>query len=122
MAPRGRHGRRRRGIQLYIDGALVTARTDLTYARTGYYGYWRIGGGALNGFPSTNTGTGRWFDGSIDEVALYKKVLTPLEIGGHYAASGRNAPNFLAHRGVHVVGGRRRRPDRQLRRQQLVRS
>ena len=81
------------GMQLFVDGGLVATRSDVDYARTGYFGYWRIGGGALNGFPSTNTSTGRWFDGFIDDVALYKKVLTAAEVAGHYNAAGFNAPN-----------------------------
>ena len=82
------------GMQLFIDGVLVQQRTDVSNARTGYYGFWRIGGGALNGFPSTNTSSGRWFDGELDEVAIYKKVLEPAQIVGHYAAAGYNAPNI----------------------------
>jgi trimeric autotransporter adhesin len=79
------------GMKLYVDGVLVAQRTEAQWGRTGYYGFWRIGGGALNGFPNANTTTGRWFDGQIDDVALYKKVLTSNEVGGHYAAAGRTA-------------------------------
>jgi PKD repeat protein len=76
-------------MKLFVDGVLVAQRADAQWGRTGYYGFWRIGGGALNGFPNTNTTTGRWFDGRIDDVALYKKVLTAAEVAGHYTASGR---------------------------------
>ena len=79
------------GAALYVDGVLVEQRTDVQWARTGYYGFLRIGGGALNGFPGTNNTTGRWFDGAIDEVALYKSALTAIEVESHYEATGRIA-------------------------------
>jgi PKD repeat protein len=79
------------GLAIYVDGVLVDQDPTVLWARTGYYGYVRIGGGALNGFPNTNTSTGRWFDGAIDEVALYKSTLTALEVEAHYEATGRTA-------------------------------
>ncbi len=77
------------GMKLYVDGALVDQRADITYARTGYTGYVRIGAGALNGFPGTNTSTGRRFEGLIDDAALYRKALPLSRIADHYRASGR---------------------------------
>ena len=79
------------GLAIYVDGVLADQDAAVQWARTGYYGYLRIGGGNLNGFPNTNTSTGRWFDGAIDEVALYKSTLTALEVEAHYEATGRIA-------------------------------
>ncbi len=85
------------GLNLYVDGQLVASRADATSARTGYFGYWRIGGGALNGFPSTGTTTdARYFDGLIDDVALYPRALPADRVAAHYAASGfeLGAPSY----------------------------
>jgi PKD repeat protein len=82
------------GMQLFVDGALVNSRTDVDNARTGYYGYWRIGGGVLDGYPGfPNNSTNRWFDGFLDDVALYKKVLSGAEVAGHFGAAGFDPPN-----------------------------
>ncbi|MEP7019964.1 MAG: LamG domain-containing protein, partial [Pseudonocardiales bacterium] len=71
------------GMNLYVDGQLVG-----TNAQTGqqpYNGYWRVGGDtAWNGTT--------WFDGTIDEVAVYSSVLSPARIAAHYAASPAGAP------------------------------
>ena len=79
------------GLSIYVDGVLSGTDPTILWARTGYYGYLRVGGGAINGFPNTDTSTGRWFDGSIDEVALYKSTLTASEAEAHYEATGRTA-------------------------------
>ena len=81
------------GMILYVDGVPVAQDPDITSARTGYYGFVRIGGGALDGFPGTNTSTGRRFDGLIDDVAYYKKVLTPDRVAAHFEAAGGDVVN-----------------------------
>ncbi len=77
------------GMRLYVDGVLLADRPDITNARTGYTGNIRIGTGALNGFPDTDTDTGRRYEGLIDEAAFYRSALTPAQIAAHYTASGR---------------------------------
>jgi hypothetical protein len=69
------------GMQLYVDGALVGQRTDTTSGQA-YDGYWRIGG------DSTWSG-GKYFNGAIDEVAVYQAPLTALQVKSHYTSSGR---------------------------------
>ena len=81
------------GMTLYVDGVPVAQRDDIVDARTGYYGFVRIGGGALNGFPGTNTSTGRRFDGFIDDVAFYKKALTRQRVVAHFEAAGGQTVN-----------------------------
>ena len=63
------------GMALYVDGVLVGSRAD-TKAGEPYTGYWRIGG--------DNTWDGaRYFAGQVDEVALYRKALSPDVITNH---------------------------------------
>lgn len=64
--------------KLYVDGVLKTS-TTVNYNLTGVTDYIRVG-----------TGTGlHWgsFVGSIDEVAIYDRVLNPNEISYHYNSS-----------------------------------
>ncbi|MBO3096483.1 PKD domain-containing protein [Cellulomonas dongxiuzhuiae] len=73
------------GMQLYVDGKRVGQRTDTTMGQA-YNGYWRIGGDVLSSWlnrPSTD-----YFAGTIDEVAVYPRVLTPQEIRSHVTAAG----------------------------------
>jgi PKD repeat protein len=56
-------------------------------------GYWRIGGDTVSGWP--NAGLNGFFNGSIDEVAVYKHELTPTEIVDHYAkGTAQPTPNI----------------------------
>jgi PKD repeat protein len=69
------------GMQLYIDGARVDRRSDVTSAQ-GYSGYWRVGGdSAWNG--------DNYFDGKIDDVSIYDGALTRDQVREHYTLSGR---------------------------------
>jgi PKD repeat protein len=65
------------GMQLFVDGRLVVSRTDVVSAQE-FTGYWRVGG------DSTWSGS-RYFNGRIDEVAVYPTVLTAGQVAGHYA-------------------------------------
>jgi PKD repeat protein len=64
------------GMALYVDGVRVATRN--TRVGPNYYGYWRVGG------DSTWSGS-QWFDGHIDEVAVYPAVLSQTQIADHYA-------------------------------------
>jgi PKD repeat protein len=72
------------GMKLYVDGALVGQRATPTYGQNGYWGYWRIGGDNLASWPQKPTSN--FFKGSLDEVALYNRELTPTEVSSHYTA------------------------------------
>ncbi len=74
------------GMFLYIDGARVAFRTDVTTGRV-FDGYWRIGSGLLAGWPSDPTSDN--LQGDIDEVALYPAALGLQQVQSHYRASGR---------------------------------
>jgi PKD repeat protein len=78
------------GMKLYVDGALVGQNTNGKYGAGGYWGYWRIGGDTLSGWPSKPTSN--FFKGSLDEVALYHRELSAAEVTAHRTAGiGGNA-------------------------------
>ncbi|RWZ83230.1 PKD domain-containing protein [Glutamicibacter sp. HZAU] len=72
------------GMKLYVDGALKA--TNPQSVAENYTGYWRIGGDRLWSGASS-----QWFDGTIDEVAVYPRVLGAGEVDEHYSLVG--APN-----------------------------
>jgi PKD repeat protein len=80
------------GLQLYVDGVEVASRSDVTIAEHLSIGYWRIGGDTVTGWPSAPTTP--FFNGNIDEVAVYKHVLPASEIASHFSlGSGAGTPN-----------------------------
>ncbi|MFT4258390.1 PKD domain-containing protein [Microbacterium sp.] len=76
------------GMVLYIDGVRVAQRTDVTSAQA-YNGYWRIGG------DSPWSGAA-FFDGQIDDVAIYGAPLSKEQAAVHYVASGRTLEGAAA--------------------------
>lgn len=76
------------GMVLYIDGIRVAQRTDVTSAQP-YNGYWRVGG-------DTSWAGAAFFDGDIDEVAIYGAPLTRQQAAAHYTASGRELEGSTA--------------------------
>ena len=70
------------GMKLFVDGQLV-AENGQTKAETGS-GYWRIGGGNLNGWPGASSNY--YFDGRLDEALIYNSALTPAQIQQHFLA------------------------------------
>ncbi|CCG01723.1 PKD domain-containing protein [Blastococcus saxobsidens] len=65
------------GMALHVDGVLVGSRTDTTSAAA-YTGYWRVGG-------DTSWSGAAYFDGLIDEVAVYPTALTPDQVANHHS-------------------------------------
>ena len=76
------------GMVLYIDGVRVAQRTDVTSAQP-YNGFWRVGG-------DTSWSGAAFFDGQIDEVAVYGAPLTREQAAAHYIASGRELEGSTA--------------------------
>ncbi len=66
------------GMRLYLDGQL--AGTNGQTGSQSYSGYWRVGG-------DSNWCCQPWFNGTIDEVAVYDSALTPARVFAHYEAS-----------------------------------
>jgi PKD repeat protein len=77
------------GMKLYVDGVLVGTNSQ-TQAQD-YTGYWRVGGDSDWG------GDSPFFDGVIDEVAIYSKVLGASSVSSHYTAGGGQLPNVNPH-------------------------
>src|SRR6266536_3234861 len=86
------------GMVLYMDGQNVG--TNSTTSAQAYTGYWRVGGDNLKGGwkldPWTNvqgltSPNSYYFQGSIDEVAVYGYAFGASRVAEHYAA------NALSH-------------------------
>ena len=67
------------GMKLYVDGALVASNAVTTSLTTA--GYWRVGGGAMTGWPNAAT---TYFTGGLDEFAVYPKELSAATVANHY--------------------------------------
>ncbi|MBV9821834.1 MAG: fibronectin type III domain-containing protein, partial [Actinobacteria bacterium] len=76
------------GMNLFVDGAKVAH--DGQTGNQSYAGYWRVGGDNLGGWPDQPTSV--FFNGSIDETAVYDHPLSLAAVQSHYAASGRTPP------------------------------
>ncbi|MET0977080.1 MAG: PKD domain-containing protein [Leifsonia sp.] len=71
------------GMQLYVDDVRVGQRSDTTFGQ-GYSGFWRIGGdSSWSGNP--------FFNGAIDDVAVYSAPLSLQQVDSHWVKSGRTS-------------------------------
>lgn len=68
------------GMQMTIDGRTVPGNPAVTYGQD-YSGYWRVGGDSS--WEGAN-----YFQGSIDDFAVYPTELTRTQILAHYADGG----------------------------------
>ena len=73
----------RGGTRLYVDGALVS-RNVTTGAQAGS-GYWRLGGGNLDGWPLKPGSP--YFAGYLDEFAYYGVALSEATVRAQYRAA-----------------------------------
>ncbi len=69
------------GMKLFVDGVQVAANGVTT--NQVFNGYWRIGGGNLNAWPSRPTDS--FVTGTLDEAAVYDHALTSAEVLNHFA-------------------------------------
>jgi PKD repeat protein len=74
------------GLRLYVDGALVDVDASVTEPQQ-FHGYWRIGGDRTANWPSAPTQEA--ITASLDEIAVYPRVLTAAQVQAHFAASGQ---------------------------------
>jgi len=72
------------GLTFYVDGVLVGNNPAAKLAQI-YNGYWRIGECDLDNWPPPQPSS-VYFNGQIDEVAIFNRVLSPLEVYVIYAA------------------------------------
>ncbi|MCU1615891.1 MAG: Conserved secreted protein of unknown function, putative domain [Frankiales bacterium] len=72
------------GSSLFLDGKLAGTASDGTSGQH-LTGYWRIGG------DGTWDGSGPWLQGTIDDVAVYSRVLTAAQVASH-STLGRTTP------------------------------
>ncbi|MFT3944483.1 MAG: LamG domain-containing protein [Ancrocorticia sp.] len=71
------------GTKLYVDGVLVGSN-NVTKAQDGT-GYWLLGGGSLNGWPSKPSTN--FVQAFVDEFAVYDKALDAKTITAQYKAA-----------------------------------
>jgi hypothetical protein len=76
------------GMKMYVDGALVG--TNPTATATSYTGYWRVGGDRTWGSSSN------YFNGRIDEAAVYSTALSADRITQHYVIGTTGKPANVA--------------------------
>jgi hypothetical protein len=80
-------------MSFYINGVFVAQRTNSTVVPVGSIGLplpFRIGSGATEGYGNY------WFNGLVDEVALYPTVLTPTQVAANYAIGTTNGAAYAA--------------------------
>lgn len=78
-------------MTLYVDGQQVGQLTGVRMAAN-YQGVWRVGGDNLSGWA--NRPVSDYFNGTIDEAAVYPRALTAAEVAQHYAVgSTGTTPN-----------------------------
>jgi PKD repeat protein len=81
------------GMILYINGVQVA--TNAATAAQNFTGYWRVGGDSVASWPSVPTS--QYITATIDEVAVYNKVLTATSVQRHFGvATGAPVAAFSA--------------------------
>jgi PKD repeat protein len=65
-------------MSLYLDGQLIGTRTDVSSGQD-YPGFWRVGG------DTRWVGTSDWFNGRVDEVAIYDAPLNAATVQRHFS-------------------------------------
>ncbi len=70
------------GMSLYVDGIKVGINSNTTSQN--YTGYWRLAQDNLTGWPSAPTGT--YFNGTVDEVKIYNRMINQSEVANAFSA------------------------------------
>lgn len=73
------------GMTLWVDGNRVGKNSNAN--AQDYYGVWHVGGDQLSGWPDAPSSY--FFQGLIDETAIYDQALTGRQITAHAAAGGK---------------------------------
>ncbi len=78
-------------MRLYVDGQQVGELTNVRLAAN-FQGVWRVGGDNLANWP--NRPASDYFNGTIDEAAVYPRALTAAEVAlNHSIGSSGTVPN-----------------------------
>ncbi|GHJ42037.1 LamG-like jellyroll fold domain-containing protein [Streptomyces sp. TS71-3] len=75
------------GMALYVDGKLAGSNT--VTGNQSYTGHWHVGGDCLRNWPREPSSW--FFDGQIDETAVYSKVLTAAQVKRHHDLASATA-------------------------------
>lgn len=75
------------GMTFYVDGVKVGQNS--VSGNQDYVGTWRVGYDNLNGWPSRPSAN--YFQGTIDDTAVYPTVLSPNQVVNHYQTAGYTA-------------------------------
>ncbi|MGW9213561.1 LamG-like jellyroll fold domain-containing protein [Embleya sp. NPDC055664] len=78
---------------LYLDGVAVGTISGAVFHEKSMRSF--VGAGASAGYEKAPAGNG-WFDGRIDEVAVYRKSMDPATAAAHAAAAGSPAADYRA--------------------------
>ena len=78
-------------MKLYVDGSLVGSLATISTAQINS-GYWRIGSDTVpTSYPDAPT-SGTYFNGTVDEAAVYNTVLTAAQVNAHAHPSANVPP------------------------------
>ncbi|WP_170166842.1 LamG-like jellyroll fold domain-containing protein [Actinomyces bovis] len=77
------------GSVLYVDGQVAAQDASMTKAQN-FKGYWHVGGETLRGWPGRPSS--KYFDGDIDEAAVYSTALSADQVVNHYSLGADVAP------------------------------
>ncbi|MDB5007219.1 MAG: hypothetical protein JWP45_1612, partial [Mucilaginibacter sp.] len=73
------------GANLFVDGTLQASDATMNSSQDyGGNGYWRVGYNSLSGWPSAPSDT--YFNGSLDDIAIYNTELTAYQVYTLYGA------------------------------------
>ncbi|MQS07295.1 LamG-like jellyroll fold domain-containing protein [Streptomyces alkaliphilus] len=75
------------GMRLYVDGQQQAVNTSYTSAQNygSTPGFWRVGGDSLASWP--NRPTTDYFQGQLDEIAVYYSTLSAARVNAHFQAA-----------------------------------
>lgn len=72
------------GMRMYVDGVLQGQ--NVTTGSGTYTGTWHVGGDNLSGYPTAgNAQVNRYFDGQLDETAVYYQPLSAQQVQNHFS-------------------------------------
>ncbi|MEV7004847.1 LamG domain-containing protein, partial [Streptomyces sp. NPDC093982] len=77
------------GMGLFVDGK-SQATSPAVPKGVDYTGYWHVGGDSVGSWPSAPSSP--YFNGQIDETAIYPSALSPAQVAQHYTIGNQRTP------------------------------